>query len=193
MSGRKTSQLVATLTGAALDKDADLFKIEDVSEALDVDKDKKITASALMFGAFMGAKVRKSADQTTANYSGAGAIIAFNAEDYDIGGWHDNVTNNTRFTVPAGVTKVGITVAIYATLVSASTSTSFYVRKNGVVTPNNAIALNGGDNGANTVIYASGYHEDKCVAGDYYEVHAIISDNSVTIETETYFAIRAIG
>lgn len=52
-----------------------------------------------------GALVKKSADQTSANYT-AGVMLAFNAETYDTDGIHDNVTNNTRLTVPANVTKV---------------------------------------------------------------------------------------
>lgn len=42
-----------------------------------------------------------TADQTVA--SGAGlTALAFNAEKVDTDGYHDNATNNSRFTIPAG-------------------------------------------------------------------------------------------
>lgn len=38
--------------------------------------------------------------------SGMFTVIDFDDEDHDDSLWHDNVTNNSRFTVPAGVTKI---------------------------------------------------------------------------------------
>lgn len=51
--------------------------------------------------AFSGAMVEKSADQTGANYSSETAV-AWNQEVYDTDSIHDNVTNNSRLTVPSG-------------------------------------------------------------------------------------------
>src|SRR5687767_11840600 len=58
------------------------------------------TARTTLGVAFSGALVKKSIDQTTADYSTSTAV-AFDEEEYDIGGYHDNSTNNTRLTVPA--------------------------------------------------------------------------------------------
>jgi hypothetical protein len=56
-------------------------------------------------GAFRGALVRKAVDQTAANYTTTSAV-AWDQEAYDTDAIHDNSTQNTRLTVPAGVTRV---------------------------------------------------------------------------------------
>ena len=55
-------------------------------------------------GAYRGAMVYRA----DALYSAPTGInsVPFVTEDHDDGGWHDNVTNNTRLTVPAGITRV---------------------------------------------------------------------------------------
>jgi hypothetical protein len=50
---------------------------------------------------YLGATVDKAASTTGLNAS-AGHTIVWDAEVNDTGGWHDNVTNNTRLNVPAG-------------------------------------------------------------------------------------------
>lgn len=50
--------------------------------------------------------VTKSAIQV--GLTGAGNIITWDTETFDDGGWHDNVTNNSRLTVPAGIDRVSI-------------------------------------------------------------------------------------
>jgi hypothetical protein len=63
-------------------------------------------------GAYSGAMVKKSADETTANYS-AGAMVPWTAEVHDVGAYHDNATNNSRLTVPAdGKYMVGFTISV---------------------------------------------------------------------------------
>jgi hypothetical protein len=51
---------------------------------------------------FMGAMVKKSADQTGADYT-ASPNIAFDAEVYDTDGFHDNSVTNTRLSIPSGL------------------------------------------------------------------------------------------
>lgn len=48
---------------------------------------------------FVGCMAIKSADEAAANYSALTAI-PWTSEKYDTNGFHDNVTNNTRLTVP---------------------------------------------------------------------------------------------
>lgn len=139
---------------------------------------------------FQGARVRKAADQTAANYV-SGAAVAWDTESYDTDGFHDNVTNNTRLTVPAGVTKVCVTGCIYATL-SNSTS-QVQLRKNGV---------SSGDSFANQNAATIGSTVDGNQAetgivdvstGDYFELFYINSDSSVTIDsTRSWFQIEVI-
>ena len=52
--------------------------------------------------AFSGARVTKSASQSLTNVTYT--TITFNQEPLDVGGYHDNSTNNTRLTVPSGKT-----------------------------------------------------------------------------------------
>jgi len=49
---------------------------------------------------FAGALVYKSADQTLSNNSLT--VLSFNSEVYDTNNFHDNSTNNSRFTIPSG-------------------------------------------------------------------------------------------
>jgi hypothetical protein len=51
---------------------------------------------------FSGARVTKSASQSLANVTYT--TITFDQEPLDVGGYHDNATNNTRLTVPTGKT-----------------------------------------------------------------------------------------
>jgi len=51
--------------------------------------------------AFIGAKVKNTAG--TSFTGGAEADVPFATEDFDTDGFHDNVTNNNRLTVPAGL------------------------------------------------------------------------------------------
>lgn len=51
--------------------------------------------------AFAGARVRKAAAQSIG--TGAEAAITFDTEDFDTDAFHDNSTNPTRVTIPAGL------------------------------------------------------------------------------------------
>lgn len=53
-----------------------------------------------------GALARKSANQSINNNTLT--LVTFPAEDYDVGGWHDTVTNNSRVTVPSGISLVRV-------------------------------------------------------------------------------------
>lgn len=57
-------------------------------------------ASSAAASAFVGAFLKKSATQTIT--TGNVAAIAFGAEDKDTNAFHDNTTNNERFTIPSG-------------------------------------------------------------------------------------------
>jgi hypothetical protein len=51
---------------------------------------------------FMGAMVKKAADQTGANYTTSTAV-AWDGEVYDTDAFHDNASNNTRLSIPSGL------------------------------------------------------------------------------------------
>lgn len=51
-------------------------------------------------GGFVGAAVIKNASQSLT--SGTTTVLTFQTEDHDASGMHDNATNNSRLTIPAG-------------------------------------------------------------------------------------------
>lgn len=58
------------------------------------------TAPAWDYPPFHGAKAYSTTNQTINNTS---AALTLDAEEYDTDGFHDNVTNNPRFTIPTGM------------------------------------------------------------------------------------------
>jgi len=82
--------------------------------------------------AFKGSLVYIDGNQSIANNDGT-EKIAFDQESYDTSTIHDTVTNNSRLTVPAGVTKVRLTAGLsFAANATGYRSASFH--KNGVST-----------------------------------------------------------
>lgn len=79
----------------------------------------------------MGARVIKSADLTAQNLT-TGAVIAFPAEEFDNGGFHDNSTNNSRITIPVGVNWVRLEGNLNLNNLVGSNSLFLSIRKNGV-------------------------------------------------------------
>jgi hypothetical protein len=159
--------------------------------------DLEAAVRALMTRAHSGCKVYKSADQTTANYTGE-TMVAWDAEDYDNGGWHDNVTNNTRMTVPSGVTRVDISARVEANLGTTNTAQDLQIYKNGAF-------LQSGVSGAHKLFSSStnqvvniNVMDIPVAAGDYFELRYVQTDSSVTVEGDaaanaSWFAIKAVG
>ena len=61
-------------------------------------------------GAYRGALVSKTGAQTLT--TAVSTALVFQAEDYDTDAIHDNSVNNTRLTVPAGVTRVRLSCSV---------------------------------------------------------------------------------
>lgn len=147
-------------------------------------------------GSFSGALVKKAADQTGANYT-AGPAIAFDAEAYDVGGWHDNVTNNTRLTVPSGVNYVVCSASITLGSVTSSQWALLYLFKNG----DNTGAFNGAcaQLSFNDVVVTPTISFSSVpipvTAGDYFEVGLLIeSDTAIDITASRgMFSIMKVG
>jgi hypothetical protein len=128
-----------------------------------------------------GALAKKAADQTTADYTG-GVLVAWDGADvYDTDAIHDPVTNNSRMTVPAGVTKVRLKCQILMAAVTASVQIPLEIWKNGsaaydglasarVTTASTAPAID-----VETPILT-------VTAGDYFEARLTVgSDSSITV------------
>ncbi len=139
-----------------------------------------------------GALVTLAADQLTVDFNPA-AAASFDKEVYDTDNIHDNVTNNTRLTVPSGVSRVRLSTNVHVLITTPSEFFILTIRKNG------AIAFDGA--AQQMVEVGSTENRNSCatpvievVAGDYFEVWVRMeADSSVTVDAdETWFAMEII-
>jgi hypothetical protein len=154
-----------------------------------------LDASSSVGSTFRGALVYQASSQTGANYfTGAPVAIPFDAESYDTDLIHDNVTNNTRLTVPAGVTKVRLSGCAS---ISNSTSGNFHeltIYKNGSLTYNGSPA-----NRAEVTVTGHGLQIVTPVldvtAGDYFELKlSSETDTSIDLNSpRTWFAMEIVA
>lgn len=139
---------------------------------------------------FMGALVVKTVNQSGANFSG-GAVIPWDDEVYDEGGFHDNSTNNSRLTVPDGVTKVRLSGQIQMGNVTSNTAFTAVVFKNGagfVGMPE--VELNLSDTFPRCNLHSAVV---DVVPGDYFELRLDIGDSNIDIIAgESWFCIETV-
>jgi hypothetical protein len=134
--------------------------------------------------AFRGALVQKLAGQSVAGTT----FLQFDTEIYDTDSIHDNVTNNTRLTVPSGASRVKLSAQLGSgTVITSSPSISFI--KNGA-TPDVGVI--------NKVQYSSDNPLMQCISpvfsvipGDYFEV-SISGATLTTSIGNTWFAMEII-
>jgi hypothetical protein len=145
-----------------------------------------------------GALVKKSGDQTTANYS-TPTPVAWDSEIYDLTGWHDNVTANTKLIVPLAVTgKYGI---LYASIImenlTANTSSEIAFLKGGsadfrgVAGMMSRASHTGQLSGGHWITAHS--HPLLLTTGDQFEVRLTNTDTSVTVKAHSTFGIHVLG
>ena len=142
--------------------------------------------------AFSGARLRGGISQSIPN--SLVSIVTWDQEDYDEGNWHDNVTNNSRLTVPAGVDRIRMN----AKMVFASNSTGvrqFELLRNGS-TPDVAnidTRINATSDGNTEVTISSGVLE--VTPGDYFEMRVLQTSggNLSLFKTVSYFSIEAVS
>ena len=107
--------------------------------------------------------VKKTGTQSINN--GTDTKIAWDSEDSDEGGWHDNVTNNTRITVPVTAT---YRISVSIEFVTNGTGGRFVnVFKNGVAIPGASVAQ---ATASFVTVLTLSYPVDL-QAGDYLEVN----------------------
>ena len=120
----------------------------------------------------------------TTNFS-SGAAVPFTtgSEVYDTDGFHDESTNNTRITIPTGVSKVRLTATAYMQSVSAS-DIRFTIQKNGA----NDWQGQPWQSAYQTSCYMSvASPVIEVSAGDYFEAYILTNGDSST----TYYAPRS--
>jgi len=136
---------------------------------------------------FSGALVNRTA--TLALTTGAFSTIAWNAEVYDNGSWHDNATNNTRLTVPASISKVRLVAAIFS---SDSIAGDYVISifKNGSAL--NVLGQQHCDTATDDGVSIASPVIDV-IEGDYFEVVYIVGTNRTLDISGSYFGIEAVS
>jgi len=142
----------------------------------------------LMPSTFDGALVKKTGSQAIS--ASTTTALSWAAEEYDLGGWHDNVTNNDRLTVPAGVSLVRASASAKADVTdTGQTVLSIYM--------NGAIGTRGlpsGDTmGAGTEGLTVMSAPIAVIPGDYFSAHFFDSvATNVPADNEVWFAIEKL-
>lgn len=140
-----------------------------------------------------GALVKKAADQVGVDFTG-GTVVSWDAEAYDNSGWHDNVTNNSRLTVPADVFFVEVGATVTVGNGTAGADMTLAVRKNGL-TSFDGTAVQTADAIAATANINVTTGPVAVVPGDYFEVAFFYTvDASIDITAaRSNFWIKAVG
>lgn len=125
-----------------------------------------------------GAVVKKTADQTAADYSTA-AVVAWTGEISDTDTIHDNATNNSRLTVPTDVTRVKLKANIELANLTADTWAAIKIRKNAAAFDGQGSAI---VETGSTIAYLNAESAVVTVtAGDYFDVTLQAEDTSIDV------------
>ena len=137
--------------------------------------------------AFIGCALTASGDQSTTG--GTDTAITFNTEDFDTDAFHDNSSNTSRITIPAGLG--GKYLFTFNITDTAQSPTSNYssptLRKNGT-----KITKTEGLFSAIGYRYMPGTHLLDLVATDYIEVYYLGEGNG-TIKNYRTFSCQKVG
>lgn len=134
---------------------------------------------------FSGALVKKTATQSLS--ASTNALVTWDAEEYDDGGWHSTTTDTSRMTVPSGVTRVRLAARISRDNITDQLVVN--ILKNGA----DAIGMPWSDtenSGTDSVSVASAVV--AVTAGDYFEVQAYTNNASV-VQTTSWFSIEKVS
>jgi hypothetical protein len=145
--------------------------------------------------AVVGCMLRKSADQTIS--TSTFTAVTFNTEVFDTDSFHDNSTNTSRITIPAGKGGKYVVYAGLEYLANPNNSRRINVVKNGIaVGPGIAYQFTGGFSGAPSTISFTGMAE--FTAGEYVEAFAWQdSGGNVDVNGDTaggcWFGVQYLG
>lgn len=123
-------------------------------------------AAAASGSTFSGCSLYKSTDQSIANATTT--IITFDSENYDVDGYHDNSTNNSRITIPSGKAGKFLFAGCIAWGGNTTGQRNAYLYKNGSAI-RNLVALPPIQIGTDVSIIPFSTVVDAAV-GDYFEL-----------------------
>jgi hypothetical protein len=156
------------------------------SGAADANKVNKLDGNGknpVDFNAFEGVRAKQNAGTSVTVTYGA---IPFQAEDFDTNTFHDNVTNNTRLTVPAGKGGKYLITGHIASSTASTSALSAYIARNGT---SKALANGGGHSGTNGVCISTVL---TLVPGDYVELFAAVSSSTMTTTGDDLTALSMV-
>ncbi len=140
---------------------------------------------------FRGALVSRTANKSIANSTSV--LVDWDAEIYDTENIHDNVVNNSRLTIPAGVTRVRVsTQQIWSPLAGGLRSCE--ILKNGVQNSPRVITEVSANGLVTSGVTTAISPIVNVAAGDYFEVSVYQTSGGALdfLATTTYFSIEII-
>jgi hypothetical protein len=137
-----------------------------------------------------GALVGRTTTQSIANVTDT--AVQFDQEQYDTDAIHDSATNNSRLTVPAGVTKVRLAANVEWDNLGAEAFRQMWLHKNGALFPGSAKHINK-ESTQGWMNVATGAVE--VTAGDYFELIVRQSSGSsinIVNSDNTWFSLEIV-
>ena len=138
---------------------------------------------------FVGASVTKSAAQTISNNTTT--VLSWDGEQFDTDSFHDNSTNNSRMTIPAGKAGKYAVSGVIRWVASAAGRRKIIIYKNGA----EALSVESGASVDATSVAA--YLIMDLVATDYVEIYANQTSggnlNVFQTAVGTFFQIQYLG
>jgi hypothetical protein len=147
-------------------------------------------APAWDYPPFHGARATANAN-TSMTTAGTAYVIALATEDYDSDAFHDTVTNNSRLTIPTGMTGKFVIRGQTYVATAAGKFVDLKIRKNGAAgTILSQARVSAAD--ANTIIQVTAIA--SLAAADYVELYATSDSAAVVADaTASMFEIALLG
>ena len=142
---------------------------------------------------FAGTSVYKTANQAITNATAT--VLTWNAELLDVGGYHDNATNNSRITIPSGKAGYYMFQAKISFIANATGQRSIFLFVNGGANAVCRADQSSSSTTENQTVFFSQLY--SCSVGDYFEVKAYqTSGGSLNVgsgDTESTFSATYLG
>lgn len=131
----------------------------------------------------MGVRVKLTGNLTTINPVGF-YVIGWNSEVWDTDNFHDNVTNNTRLTIPSGlgIKMVSLSASLFMTSLTTNVLATIGITKNGNSNYDGFTQTFGPSTGIITSEISTASGDIPVVDGDYFSVGTYSPDTSVTLD-----------
>lgn len=134
-------------------------------------------------GGSIGVLAYRTVDQSVS--AGVATVMQFDAESYDYTtAMHENVTNNSRFTVPSGVSRVKFSAGIFSTEINLLEMLKNGATFRGGCRSETETAGNDGTS-ANSAVLA-------VTAGDYFEARGTVETTTFVADPRTWGALEVI-